>query len=501
MVQSTSKHKDFDLNELLQFANIAIVLLALYLYALNDDNIYIDNYTIAIFLVFGLQNSMILFWERRSREPLIMLLMLTIIPFYMLRVATLLYEPWSAVLIRFPFSPENMNHALLFIMFCVLSMTIGIKLVTVSNGFHRNTFGFDLEVGKTSNRLFSVMIFITSLDLLSVLGVRLFGAVQGFLSIVLNADLALILLVAVYATKSNIFIKRQKYCYLALFATFVAVRTLSGSRSALLTMALSILFIHFSIYQKVTIKKYVIVLLVAMLPLAVIGFSVTTYWRPYQIAKVKGLTDVTPIEYLMDYSKNVTGDSFKESLKLVLRPMFDRAGYLDMAADTITNAEKYSAIINPIYYFKSVVDNVLTPGYDVYNVPKVANNTISIYNGMPLLNRSDVSTFYQSDMLTIFGEYYVLFGGYLAVLGCFLMGFFSKLCLAAIKFKNEIWYHSCRAIFYKLYLLSIWSFGLDWQAGDILFALISIASLYVVTVFKLPYIKLKSKRLLAGETM
>jgi len=170
--------------------------------------------------------------------------------------------------------------------------------------------------------------------------------------------------------------------------------------------------------------------------------------------------------------------------------MFDRVGYLDMAADMIANSDKYNVVIDPIYYTKSVIDNVLTPGYDVFDVPRAANNTVSIYNNIPLLNKSMVDNYYQSDMFTIFGEFYVLFKGYFAVFACFLMGFFSKLLFEAINFSNMMWHYSFRAIFFKLYVLSLWSFGLDWQLEDLLFFLISIGCLYVLTAIKLPRISL-----------
>ncbi len=486
MNKTFPRQRSYDFNSILQAGNIAIALTAVYFYVLNGGNSYIDSNTMAIFLVFGFQNFIILLWERRSREPLILLLMLTIIAFYMLRVATLLYEPWSEVLPRFPFVPENMNHALLFIMLCVLAMTVGIKTVTLRDGLHQNSQGIATKADKTSNRLFSVMLVITCLDALSIFGIKAFGTLQGFFSIVFNADIVLILLFAVYAIKGDHLSNRQKYCYIALFATFIVLRTVSGSRGALMTTGLSIIFVYLSLYRKVTIKKHIIILLIAMIPLATFSFSIATYWRPYRIAKLQGAIDATPGEFIEGYVNNVSSDDFKENLKIILRPMFDRAGYLDMAADMITNSDRYSVVVNPVYYFKSFVDNVLTPGYDVFDVPRAGNNTITIYNGMPLLDKSIVDTFYQSDLLTIFGEFYVLFGGYMAVVGCFLWGYFSKLCFAAISFKNDIWYYSCRAVFLKLYLLSLWSFGLDWQAGDILFALISIASLYMVCVVRLP---------------
>ena len=152
----------------------------------------------------------------------------------------------------------------------------------------------------------------------------------------------------------------------------------------------------------------------------------------------------------------------------------------------ITNRDKYRVVINPVYYFESVVDNIVTPGFDVFDAPRAANNTISIYNNFPLLKKSDVDTFYQSDMLTIYGENYVLFGNLGAILACFLMGFFSKLMFESINMANDLWYYSSRALFFKLYVLSLWSFGLDWQLGDICFYVASILSMYVVLKIRIP---------------
>lgn len=488
--QIYKKQHSYDLNTLLQFLNIAILLLIFVTYIINGGNNFVDNYTVGISVTFAIQNSLLLFWEKKSREPLLMLLMLTIIPFYLLRVATLLYEPWSEVLPRFPFSPNDMNHALLFIMLSTLSLCLGIKSADFGDRFSRKTRCFSTFSENAPTRLFVIMIVIIIFDVLSVLGENIFGSFRGFISILLNADIVLILLITVFAIKYTSLSLNKRYSYIFLFFLFLVVRTLSGSRSALLTAALSVLYVYFAMMRKVRIKKQFLVLIIMILPLLPVMFSVTTFWRPYRIAKLQGVIEATPADFVTEYLNNVTSDAFEENLKIVLRPMFDRAGYLDMAADMITNNDKYNAVINPIYYIKSVIDNVFTPGYDVFNVPKAATNTVSIYNNIPLLDKVTVDNYYQSDMFTIFGEFYVMFRGYFAVFACFLMGFFSKLLFEVINFNNMLWHYSCRAIFFKLYVLSLWSFGLDWQLGDILFFLISIGCLYVLTAIKLPKITL-----------
>ena len=486
-----SKNKKYyDLNGIFQLANACILIAILYLYFLKGPNDYINGYTIAISVVFGVQNSMLLIWERKSREPLLMLLMLTVILFYLLRVATLLYEPWSEVLPRFPFTPNDMNHALLFIMLSTLSISLGIKSADFCNRFSRKVPRFSTFSENAPTRLFVIMIVIIVFDALSALGENVFGSLRGYISILFYADIVLTLLITVFVMNYTSLSSKQKYSYLFLFFVFLVVRTLTGSRSALLTIALSVLYVCFAMLRTVRIKKQLIVLIIMMLPLLPVIFSVTTFWRPYRIAKLQGVIEATPTDFLTEYLNNVTSDAFDENLKIVLRPMFDRVGYLDMAADMIANSDKYNVVIDPIYYTKSVIDNVLTPGYDVFDVPRAANNTVSIYNNIPLLNKSMVDNYYQSDMFTIFGEFYVLFKGYFAVFACFLMGFFSKLLFEAINFSNMMWHYSFRAIFFKLYVLSLWSFGLDWQLEDLLFFLISIGCLYVLTAIKLPRISL-----------
>ena len=51
----------------------------------------------------------------------------------------------------------------------------------------------------------------------------------------------------------------------------------------------------------------------------------------------------------------------------------ERIGFLDFSLDMIANAASYSTIINLKYYLKSIVDNILTPGFDIYDVPSATH--------------------------------------------------------------------------------------------------------------------------------
>lgn len=487
--------RSFDLNGILHAGNIMIVLLAIWLYILKGDTQYINNYTIAILAVFGIQNSLLLLWERKSREPLLILLMITIIPFYSLRVLTLLYEPWSVVLPRFQFTPDDMNFALLFIMFAVLSMSIGIKSVKCNYSQQDCTVSDPAGRDRIENRLFYILWLIVIIDLLSTFGINFFGTFRGFFSLIFNADVLLILVLVAYSICKDTFSSRRKKQYWALFFMFIAVRTLCGSRSAAVTFILSCFFVYLAVFAEVNIKRWILLAVLFLLPFSFAVYHATSFWRPYRLAKLNGSSDEPTGEFIRRYVNKTAEDYADGSLKILLRPMFDRIGYLDMTADTITNARIYSSLLNLEYYTKSVIDNVFTPGSDIFDIPKAANNSVTLYHGLPLLKKSEVSSFYQADMFTIFGEYYVLFGGYLAIVPLFLFGFFSKLFLEMIKSGNHFWRYSCRAIFFKLFVLSLWSFGLDWQFADILFGFISLgAILFITTTLKLPDFKpLKQK--------
>ena len=310
----------YDLNGLLQVSNLFVVVLTLCLYASKGDNQYINLWTVLILFCFGLQNSLLLLWERNDREPLLLLLMLTVIPFYLFRITTLLYEPWSTVLERFPFTPQNMNHALLFIMPTTLAIAVGIKA-----GRRKKKPRASLPVAMgDARKLYVILMILTVIDLFAVFGLTI--PLQGYFSVFFNADIALAMLFVVYALDRDAQPAIKQHYYWLIFFIFILVRTLSGSRGALLTVALSACFASFSLFQMVKIRRLFAIAILTALPLAILGFSVTTFYRPYRIAKLSGAIDQTVSEMALEYMQNVTADSFGENLRVVLRPLFDRTG-------------------------------------------------------------------------------------------------------------------------------------------------------------------------------
>ncbi len=463
--------KYFDFNGLLQAGNIVCVLLASCLYAESGGNQYVDGYTICIFMVFALQNFLLLYWEKKRREPLLLLLMLTVIPFYMFRVATLLYEPWSVVLPRFYVGPDQMNSSLLFIMFSVLSIALGIKSAKKPNKHFKDR---SCNIQPKFNDAYLVLFIALSLDVMNLFKLSLFGGFNGFISIIFGTDVVIIFSMVYYILYKPVLNRTQRTIYSYSFFLFIILRTLVGSRSAILVIVFAVIFSMLSIYEKVNISRRLVVLSVILVPIMFVVFSFSSAWRPFRNAKLAGEDVVTSSRFIMDYAQSFSQNIDENAIKLILRPAFDRAGYLDMAADIIANKEAYSKLINPVYYMESVVDNLLTPGFDIFDVPKISNGLKGVYFESDQIKRSQVNEDYQSDMLTIFGEYYVLFKGYFAIPIFFVSGFLFNWLFCSIRADNMFLLVTYRCFVLKLYIAWLWSFGLDWQLVEASFLLISI---------------------------
>ena len=159
----------------------------------------------------------------------------------------------------------------------------------------------------------------------------------------------------------------------------------------------------------------------------------------------------------------------------------------------IKNKEQYNKFINVGYYIKSIIDNVLTPGFNIFNTPKVSHAIPSIHSDYSLLTQEDIiGAGYQSNMLTIYGEYYALFGGYPALFFFFIFAYIFKRSYLLITNRDPFLYNLYRVLILYVYYQCINSFGMDW----IIFDLLRIS--VVVVLFKNFY-KMKKRREASGN--
>ena len=177
-----------------------------------------------------------------------------------------------------------------------------------------------------------------------------------------------------------------------------------------------------------------------------------------------------------------------KDIGLLYRPIFDRIGFLDYATILIRDPQRFGKSINFTYYFKSIVDNALTPGFNVFDTPRVSHSLSYISRGEPVPTQKDITAAYQSDMLTVYGEYYVLFYGYPALIMFFVGSYIFKKIYLSIRSKDVFLFYTYRALVLFVFYNGLNSFGIDWMVLDLIGIIIT------VELFK-NFFKMRSRKL------
>lgn len=457
------------LSSLLQIANLCIGLLAIHFYNEYGENEYVNSFTIYLTCFFALENILMLAHEKRNPDPLLLILLLLSTLFYLTRIPSLLYDPWSLVLFRYPFTVDNLNHALLFICASNVAIYLGLKLPRGKIAYKA------AESMKYKPARVETVCLILGCTLLInfsfVLGIEALGRIANFIAgIFLNTYAILLLSITYLIVNYKQLSRQQKTALYLLLTAFVVVVTLFGARSAFLTILLLTVFAALSVNAVFKVSTSMIAAGMLVLPIAIAGFVVATYLRELSYGG-RTIVDVERIALLGNLDMNVVGDD----AKLILRPILDRIGYLTYAAEIISNGKEYSKVINFEYYMKSVIDNALTPGFNVFDTPKAANALRYIYLDIKANpTHKDVIAVYTSDQFSLYGEYFILFGGYPALLFMFLGSYVFKRAYLAIRAKDVFLFHLYRALVLLVFHNWLISFGADWMVVEFIGLIIPI---------------------------
>ncbi len=467
MICNIRNKTGYDLNSLLKIANIIICAIGIYLYYKLGSNQYVNEYTIIILCIFCIQNLLILSYEKKRTDPFVLILMIIAVIFYMGRVVTLLYDPWSSILTRYPFTSYDLNYSLIFIMLSNASIVLGLS---TGGGKNLNKQNVLTDAYPANPR--NVMLILVATIVIGFyirLSSDIIGRFAGYITGVF-IQLHLILLftfiyVAVNFRKTS---NRNLVTLLILTVTFIIFATLSGSRSGLLTVGYLLLIGFLSVKGRIKINKKLILISPLVILLSFFIFDAATYIRKVDTKRIIG--SKKQLTTLKNYSIG------SKDVKILCRSIFDRGGFLDNPADMIRNKEQYHNVINIIYYFKSAIDNGLTPGFNIFDTPKAANALRYIYGytiySSPI--HKDIKAAYHSSMLTIYGEYYVLFGGYSALIIFFIFSHIFKKLYLSVKSKDAFLFYLYRALILYVFWLWINSFGMDWMVLDLISIFITV---------------------------
>ena len=447
------------LNKILRIINIGILITTWYLFNELGGNYYINLTTIILGTILGIETHLFLIYADKKKNSLLFILSFILVIYFLFRIPTLLFTTFSVVFLRFTISYLDSNFALLFIIISNIFLFLGIHIATIRN----KNIPIKLQKDKPSKdyKIILVIIlpyFLTFSYLLKIDSItKLFGFIQN---VFLNPATIIFMCIIYFSYYYNNFRNKTKVVFILLLVLYIVMVSLNGSRSGLQTIGVFFIIASIVIFNKISFKIIHIIGIILFIPVAVIIFFVSSYTRT--------ISDESSLNYLdkIENTKSFDFDAISDD-KMVYAPIFDRMGFFDYATEIIAHEKEYSDIFRLNYYLASIVDNVLTPGFNIFNTPRVSNALIYRYSNSAKLSMKNVSESYHSDQLTIYGEFYSLFFGWGSLIIFFFTGYIFQ------KFydkKNRL--GGCKTAIQKGLILLVFfqlinSFGLDWLLFDI----------------------------------
>lgn len=450
-----------EINKILQIINCIFILVAIYLFKINGPNEFVDWNTIFLGGLLALEVHFFLAYSKKKINPFVIIVCIQLIFYYLMRIATLLYIPFSVVFNRNSISPEDTNYTIIFIIVSNLFLFAGLyskSFLKPSPRFETNK-EFDFKV-KNLILLFLFAVLLGGSNIFGISSVdRIFEVIK---LLFLNPTIIIFLTIVLVINNYYNFSFRQKLLFIMLFGGYIVLMTLNGSRAGAHLIAIYILIALLSQSKVLKFKIKQILLITFILPIVFIVFIFATELRSNDA--IDGLSSKQKFEVV----KNSLSEDNRFITDIGLGIIFDRVGFLDYSTEIITYSNEYSSIFNFPYYFMSTIDNALSPGFTVFDKPKVSNSLSYVYDNRGSPSLQSVNKFYASDALTIFGEFYALFYGWLSLIIFFLVGYLFNSYYLNINYSSSLELYFKRAllilIFYKLYN----SFGIDWLIYDII---------------------------------
>lgn len=462
--------REVDFNELFTALNGILIAGTLAFYGSVEFPPLVNGSTLILYSFLAVEIQLFLLYERRHRSPFILFLAFVLILFHFPRILTLYWNDVyydNRVLLRLrPTTVPDVNNTLLFMFFANMAIFIGICCAQLT--VKERTIG---RVGRREVKIKTVLVllglalvyqFYTSFVTVLLMGVeerglRYLGLLADPSALIL---IGLIFFLADSAWREKTMTASQRggqsgYALLLAIGitSFVALKLVIGSRSAVLSIV-QIMFITLLALGRFKISTKAVVITGLAIALSIPAFVFATLSRSMRVAQGTDISLVKQREELLSAVPSaLNGDMIR-----ILIPVFARTAYLDYTIDLMKNSREYKEVINIPLFFESVVDNV-TPGFDVFDMPKAANALSHVYDGAPLVRVGDS---YNSDQFNNYGEYYVLFGAWLAMPAFFVVAFIFQAVYLRVRCKSAL-----ASVVWKFFVITLYfswliSFGTDW---------------------------------------
>jgi hypothetical protein len=463
-----------DFGTLLILANIVIAVLIVQGSTVSEGNEYTDGLTPVLGVLLCVQNIAALALESRRRDPFVTLLGFFMTFYFALRVYTLMLFPFSGVFFRFEYTGADTDYALAFIIVANLFIYAGLWIVRIDD----DKLTVDIGRWRASSPLRA------SLLLLAAIGFGFFSAaywtpeniprVLNFVVLFFAQWIIILMALSYYILFRRSFSLPVTIMFGLMVLAEIVLSVLSGSRSAIVSTIQSVMIVLLAISGMIRIRAGVLALGVLSLPLLVLlagaSFVIATHNRVSKDAGEK-FTVSRAMEFSRQGAESLADD---RDLNVLLPPIFARGGFFDFAAELIAHRKEYSSIFHLSTYYKSIVDNLLTPGFDVYDQPKIGNALEFVYQDMGDPSKEVAEEFYQSDQLEVYGEFYALYA-WASLPLFFLVAWLMKRTYVGVKARNPYMLTMKKVVTLFMWVEIINSFGFDWLAAEVFPLLVAIA--------------------------
>lgn len=465
------KHKLVDFNTLLSMANIVVAGLLAWAHSRTAGNPFVDASSVSLALLLCAQTQLALLLERRRRDPFVILLAFEMIFYYALRIVTLTLYPYSDVFERYPYVPADSNYALIYILIANACLYAGLFLVKARDD---QVIDASSWRARAPGRVVVLLLFAIAFTYFSG-SYWTPDTIPRAVSVIaefLGANIVILMTLAFFLLFRKSLGSVFALTIGGLVLIDMAVHTLAGSRSAIVVVIQDCILVGLALRGCIRLRLRAVVWGSALLPILLLvlvaSFAISTINR----SNKEGTTYLDLSQAVRQASQSSAILASGPSLDIVLPPLFSRAGFFDFAAELIAHRNQYSSVINLTSYAESIIDNVLTPGFDVFDAPKISNALIFVYAQSGTPSKMRVLEAYQSDQLDMYGEFYCLFGyGSLPLL--FGLAYLLKRIYVGISSGGPFRRTVKKVIVLFVFVDLLRSYGLDWVMAETLTLLVA----------------------------
>ena len=437
------------------------------------NNPYVDRLSLILGLLLTIQTQFFLYIEKSNSDPFVLVLCYITTVYYSFRIYTVTFFPYSIVFDRIgAYTADDSNFALLVIIAANAFIASGLFSCKLGSRGAIDASNYRPAQPKIPIVFLYIIAILSSLNVLAPIdgSSRIINLLLVFCAPI-NIFIVVATYVFIYRVKIKLFYKINLFIVALIL---ILLQTLGGSRSSLLSYCNILFFLVIVINKNYKVKAINVIFISVLIPVIIniltIVFISTTMLRANLDG---GANNYSTSQKFSKFVEIVQSDEVEDRKEEALNLLFARLGFFDFTSEIIAHKEIYEELFTPLSYVKSIADNLLTPGFDIFDYPKIGNGLSQIYRGGGRLSKSNIES-YQSDQVSLIAEIFS-FCGYWAFIFLFLLGRLFKILYS--RSENIAPFNiGLRRIFLVIVFYSLLiSFGFDWVLLEAVVFLVTIA--------------------------